>query len=195
MAAAFSSSEHETEHGRVVLVVGPSGAGKDAIIQAAREHFGEDSRFSFPARLVTRAPSAAENHDSLSRSCFETRLARGAFALHWEAHGLLYGIPQSIDDDVSRGKTVVFNASRSVIGAARARYRRVGVVLVDAPVAVRAARLAARGREHDGEITARVERAVAGFSSADADLVIDNSGTVLDAFHALHEWLHATHGG
>lgn len=178
--------------GRIVLVVGPSGAGKDAVIRAAHGHFVRDSRVVFPARVVTRPPNSAEDHDTLPIAAFEAAAARGAFALRWEAHGLLYGVPQSIDDDARQGRTVVFNASRSVVGAAHDRYRHVSVVLIDATPELRAARLAARGREAAGEIAARVNRSVSGFSAADASLVIDNSGTVADAVRTLVDWLQAT---
>ena len=178
--------------GRIVLVVGPSGAGKDAVIRAAREHCVRDSRVVFPARVVTRPPNSAEDHDTLSNAAFESEAGRGAFALRWEAHGLLYGIPRSIDDDARQGRTVVFNASRSAVGTARNRYRHVSVVLVDATPELRTARLAARGREAAGDIAARVNRSVSGFSAADVDLVIDNSGTVADAVRTLVDWLQAT---
>lgn len=196
MAAGSSSAEPGAARpigpGRVVLVVGPSGAGKDAVIGAARAQLAGDGGFAFPTRVVTRAPNAAEDHATLSRQAFEAQLAEAAFALHWEAHGLLYGIPRTIDGDVGEGRTVLFNASRSAIGAARRRYGRVGVVLIDAPPEVRAARLAARGREQGQEIAARVERVVAGFSAAEVDLAIDNSGTLAQACGSLCAWLLAT---
>lgn len=91
-----------------------------------------------------------------------------------------------------QGRTVVFNASRSVVGAAHDRYRHASVVLIDAEPALRTARLAARGREAAGDIAARVNRSVSGFSAADVDLVIDNSGTVADAVRTLIDWLQAT---
>ena len=40
--------------GTLALVVGPSGAGKDALIDGARHHFAGDPRYSFPRRLITR---------------------------------------------------------------------------------------------------------------------------------------------
>jgi ribose 1,5-bisphosphokinase len=108
--------------GRVTLVVGPSGAGKDAILQYVRERLAQDQRFVFPRRIVTRAVSAAEDHDVMSPDAFEARRQSGGFALHWQAHGLSYGISSQMDDTVRRGITVVFNASRQVVAEAKSRY-------------------------------------------------------------------------
>jgi ribose 1,5-bisphosphokinase len=162
--------------GGVVLVVGPSGAGKDTLLRLVRERLASDGRFFFPRRVVTRPSDASEDHASLSTQAFEEAIERGAFALHWQAHGHRYGIPAEVDALVREGKTVVFNASRHAIPIARRRYAATLVVVVDVPVEVRAARLAARDREGPAEVLARLERVVAGFQLSEADLVVDNSG-------------------
>lgn len=177
--------------GHVVLVVGPSGAGKDAVLDETRSRLEADARFLFPRRIVTRAATAAEDHVSLSRAAFAEMLARGGFTLHWEAHGLRYGIPAAADAAVRSGRTVVFNAAREVVAAARRRFAATAVVLIDAPVEIRAARLAARRRERAEEALARLDRVVTGFRAEDADLAIDNSGSLADAAYRLTSWLQA----
>lgn len=174
--------------GRVTLVVGPSGAGKDAILQCVRERLAQDPRFEFPRRIVTRAASAAEDHDVISPDAFDARRKSGGFALHWQAHGLSYGISSQMDDAVRQGITVVFNASRQVVAEARSRYACF-VVLVDAPQHIRAQRLANRNRERSAEVSARLERVVASFSAHDCDFAIDNSGTLSQASEQLTQWL------
>jgi ribose 1,5-bisphosphokinase len=173
------------------MLVGPSGAGKDAILREVRERLAGDLRFYFPRRVVTRAVNAAEDHVSLSPAAFEECLARGGFALHWQAHGLYYGIPAEADAAVRDRRTVVFNASREAVRTARRRFARSAAVLVDVPLAVRAARLAARNREGPEEVLARLGRVVTAFSAEDADLVIDNSGLLRDAAVELVQWLRA----
>ena len=161
--------------GRLVLVVGPSGAGKDTLINGAREVCRDDASIVFPRRVITRPPSASEDNDTVAAADFKQAAADGTFALWWEAHGNGYGIPSSIDDDIRCGRTVVCNVSRTIIAAARLRYAQVAVVLVTAPAKVLKARLATRGRASDGSIDERVNRSE-DLQPCEADFVIRNTG-------------------
>ena len=160
--------------GLLVLVVGPSGAGKDTLIGGARA--AGDASLVFPRRVVTRPPSTAEDHETLDAPAFERAAGAGAFALSWRAHGNSYGIPASIDDDLRRGRTVVCNASRTIVEHARQRYRRVLVVAITAPQEVLQSRLTARQRADDGSIAQRIERSAAVEDLFTADVTIDNVG-------------------
>ena len=180
--------------GRVVLLVGPSGAGKDAVLQEARCRLASRKQFAFARRVVTREPDGAEDHDCVSASEFSARLGQGRFALNWQAHGLHYGIPVEIDETVRRGGCVVLNASRTIVAGARARYRNVAVVLIDAAAELRADRLAKRRREHGPDRAARLVRAT-GFKPTDADLIIENAGALTVAAGAFVDWLMAGEPG
>lgn len=163
--------------GRLVLVVGPSGAGKDSLIEGARIALADDARFVFPRRIVTRAAvSALEDHDSVSVADFAMREAQGAYALSWRAHGLCYGLPASLRNDLAQERTVVVNASRATIAAARAAFGTVTVVLIDAPAEIRARRLAARGREGAAEIAERLRRE--GPKVPESAIRLDNGGSL-----------------
>jgi ribose 1,5-bisphosphokinase len=177
--------------GRVVLLVGASGAGKDAVLLQARRCLASRADFTFPRRVVTRRGNVAEDHDSISVSEFKARLEQGRFALAWQAHGLNYGIPVEVDATVGRGGCVVCNASRTIVPKARARYRNVAVVLIEAPAELRAARLAGRQREGDRDLALRLAR-VTDFSAGDADLVIENAGALTSAAATLVDWLLAS---
>lgn len=161
----------------LVLVVGPSGAGKDTLINAARAVLTGDPRFVFPRRVVTRqAVTALEDHDSVTPTEFAVQEANGAYALSWEAHGLRYGLPASIKADIAAGRVVVMNGSRAMVAAAREQFPGTIALLVEASPAVRAQRLAGRGRETAAEIEARLAREV---SAPLPDAVrVDNSGDV-----------------
>ncbi len=164
--------------GRVVLVVGPSGAGKDSLLDGARTELAGDRRFVFPDRIISRPPHVSEAHLAVTAEAFSDAARAGAYALMWRAHDLSYGLPVSIDDDVRGGRTVVANTSRRIIGDARARYAEVRVVLIDAPAEIRALRLAARGRETLADIEARLRRTAGDFDAATADAIIENSGAL-----------------
>lgn len=165
--------------GRLVLVIGPSGAGKDTLIALARAACATDPLVVFPRRVVTRDASLSEDNGAMTAAAFEDAVARGDFALHWQAHGLSYGLPRTIDDDIKAGRTVVVNVSRTVVANARTLYSTVVAVLVTAPSDVLATRLAARARVSDGPIIDRLRRTV---DCAAPDITIDNVGDA--AVHA-----------
>jgi ribose 1,5-bisphosphokinase len=159
--------------GRLVLVVGPSGAGKDTLINLARAICAGDAGVVFPRRVVTREASSSEDNDYLSPDAFRTAQARGDFAMHWEAHGHCYGVPRALVDDIRAGRTVVVNVSRTIVDLVRRTYTHAVVVLVTAPPTVLAQRLARRRRGSDGQIETRLGRAV---EDAAPDVTIINVG-------------------
>lgn len=163
--------------GLLVLVVGPSGAGKDTLIGIAQERCGGRPDVVFPVRTVTREASLHESNRCVTPEAFAQEAASGAFALWWQAHGHGYGIPKTIEDDLRTGRAVVANVSRGVIGEARARYASVKVVNITAPADVLAERLASRNRSSDGSLAARLGRA-SGDKDIQPDVVIENIGDV-----------------
>jgi ribose 1,5-bisphosphokinase len=119
--------------GRLVLVVGPSGVGKDSVLRFAMAHFAGDARFVFPRRCITRAVDvAAEDHDSLDERAFDELAGDGAFALMWEAHGHKYGVRNDIDTELQRGRIVAVNVSRTIIAEVAGRYQNAIVVEITA---------------------------------------------------------------
>ena len=144
----------------LVLVVGPSGAGKDTLMERAREALAGQPGFRFVRRESTRPEGAGgEDHIAVTPELFAARRAAGAYAMAWEAHGLGYGIPADIAGDLDAGHVVVANVSRAVLLAASRRFAA-RVLEITAPVEVLARRLAARGRESEADIATRLARAV-----------------------------------
>ena len=146
--------------GKLVLVVGPSGAGKDTLLKLAQAACAEDPSFVFARRVVTREASGSEDNEQMNPDDFRVAQARGDFAVHWEAHGHAYGLPRSINDDIRAGRTVVANVSRTVVPSLRRAYAHVVVIAVTAPAEVLARRLAMRKRGSDGNIGERLARVV-----------------------------------
>lgn len=165
--------------GRLVLVVGPSGAGKDTLLGLARTACAEDGSIVFPQRVVTREASSSEDNVQMSADAFQQALAQGKFSMNWEAHGHCYALPREIDDDIRAGRTVVVNTSRTVVGDIRKAYADVAVVSITAPSDVLAARLAMRARSSDGRIEQRLSRTV---DDAAPDTTIVNVSSA--EFHA-----------
>jgi ribose 1,5-bisphosphokinase len=163
MSEALIISDHAPDAigpGRLILVVGPSGAGKDTLLGLAKAALVEDKTVVFPRRVVTREASSSEDNAQLSPEDFRQALARGDFAMHWEAHGHCYGLRREIDDDIRAARSVVVNASRTVIDAARRAYAHVTVVAITAPPELLAERLKMRSRSSDGRVEERLNRAI-----------------------------------
>lgn len=174
--------------GTLFLVVGASGAGKDSLISHARQRLSAQDTVIFPRRIITRAAAGdAEDNEAISEQDFAKAASAGRFALFWRAHGLGYGIPAAITDDLSAGRSVVVNVSRSVVAEARLRFRPLTVVSVEAPQEVIAERLKQRGRETDDAISDRLLRAGAFPLDGDDVVRIDNSGALATAGDALTE--------
>lgn len=173
------------EEGTLVVVVGPSGAGKDSVIGYARARLANEPRLRFVRRVVTRpCDPAAEDHDTLLPEEFARAEARGAFALAWQSHGLSYGIPVSLDQTIASGSVAVLNGSRAALPATRARYANVLPVLITAAPEILEARLGARGREAGENVRDRLSRN-AGFDAAAFDgEIIDNGGPLENAGEA-----------
>jgi ribose 1,5-bisphosphokinase len=146
--------------GRLILVVGPSGAGKDTLLGLAKAACADDPNIVFARRIVTREASVFEDNEQVSLEAFRQALAQDAYAMHWEAHGHCYALSRAIDDDIRAGRTVIANVSRTVIGAMRRAYADVAVVSITAPPQVLAERLAMRARSSDGRIEQRLGRTV-----------------------------------
>lgn len=167
--------------GHLVLVVGPSGAGKDSVLNGAKACLGPNSSIVFPRRFVTRlGNAAAEDHISLTEAEFNVALAAGTFALWWRAHGNSYGIGRSIEGDLAAGAVVAINCSREIIAQAAQRFQHVTVVEITAPTDVLVARIVARGRETREQALQRVSRLVPDSPAGVARIRIVNDGP-LDA--------------
>jgi ribose 1,5-bisphosphokinase len=165
--------------GRLILVVGPSGAGKDTLLGLAKAACGDHRNIVFPRRVITRQASASEDNEEVSAGTFEAALARDEYAIHWEAHGHRYALSRAIDDAIRAGHTVVANVSRTIIPAMRRAYVEVVVISITAPPNVLAERLAMRSRSSDGKIEHRLGRTV---DEAAPDVTIVNTGSA--DFHA-----------
>lgn len=147
--------------GTFFLVVGPSGAGKDSLIDGARALLEPTGRYVFARRVVTRpAGSPGEDHEAATDEAFDAREAKGDFLITWGAHGLRYGLPAELKRLVEAGRNVIANGSRATIAALAARLPRFVVVEVTAPPEVLAARIAGRGRESGEAIEKRLSRTV-----------------------------------
>lgn len=167
----------EAQSGVLVLVAGPSGAGKDTLIYAAQQSLAGNPDYVFPVRTVTREEQIGEDHVYVPQQEFEQLRADGRFFLSWDAHGLSYGVPISALLDLEAGRTVVVNVSRRIIAEARAKWSNTHVISVVVAAESLRDRLRSRGRENEAEIEERVRRAFdPSCAIPEPAHVLDNSG-------------------
>lgn len=173
--------------GRLIYLIGPSGSGKDSLLDAAREPMTARG-CRIVRRVITRSAEAkGEAAQAVSVEEFNQMQAQGAFALSWFANGLHYGIPKEIDKWLAEGHDVLINGSRGHLPQARARYPDLLVVLLSVDQAVLRERLLSRGRESAQEVDARLSRnaqfaddllATAPATNGTPIILLDNSGAL-----------------
>ncbi|OSN01890.1 MULTISPECIES: ribose 1,5-bisphosphokinase [Lonsdalea] len=144
---------------RLIYLIGPSGAGKDSLLDAIRASSPE--RLLVAHRYITRpAGLPGENHVSLTVDEFQLRRRSGLFAFYWQAHHYHYAVGIEIDLWLERGIDVVVNGSRAYLEQAKQYYgsQLFPLCLAVSPATLRQ-RLLARGRENADQIEERLRRA------------------------------------
>jgi len=170
----------QSQKGPVIAVVGPSGVGKDSLMEALVR---ADKNLHLMRRVITRAPEAGgEDYDAVCEAEFADMAVSGHFALYWAAHGLHYGIPRQIEDLRQNGRGVLVNLSRAVLLQAQESFDDFVVLSVTARPEVLADRLTKRGREDSAEVQRRLARASQPLPAGLRRLYqIDNSAALADA--------------
>lgn len=166
--------------GRLIYLIGPSGSGKDSLLEAARDALAHNG-CRIVRRVITRSAEAVgEAAQAVSVEQFAAMQAQGEFAMSWQANGLHYGIPKAIDDWLAQGLDVLVNGSRGYLQEAQQRYPQLLAVLLKVDDQVLRQRLLARGRETQDEIEARLARnarfTVELLAEHPGLVVLDNSG-------------------
>lgn len=172
-------------NGVLVYVMGPSGAGKDTLI-ACVEKMSTGSTEARPLhvarRRITRpAGNDAENHQAVTETEFAALRDAGAFAMHWESHGLYYGIGREIEGWLAADAVVIVNGSRAYLPQAEEAFPQLVPVLIHVEKNVLRQRLTRRGREPAEAMAKRLARAEMALPGHTEAVIIDNSGPMENA--------------
>ena len=169
--------------GRLVYCMGPSGAGKDSLLDWLRAHLPQPCPVHWAQRTISRAAtSGGEAHEGVSPEAFAALCSEHAFALHWQANGLGYGVRHAQLAPLAQGHWVLLNGSRAYLPEALARFPDLVAVHITASPQVLRERLLSRGRETREEVEARVQRALAYTPPPGAaSLEVHNDGALGDA--------------
>jgi len=145
--------------GRLFYVIGASGAGKDSLLDYARQQLKNTPTIAFAHRYITRPASTdGENHVALCNEEFMVRVRNGMIVMHWQSHGNHYGIGSEINQWLASGIDVVVNGSREYLPTAAKLFPEIQPVLIEVSEKVLLRRLLNRKREGTAEIAARINR-------------------------------------
>ncbi len=173
--------------GKLFYLMGASGAGKDSLINYARQHLNDPARFKFVRRRITRPthPNDNNNDDYLSPAEFEHQKAAGNFVLNWKRHGIHYGITSKIDIWLKEDHQVIINGSRHHYATALRTYPELYAIWITANPGILKQRLQKRGRETPDKIEERMQTAVSftipKSTSSNKISIIENNGSLNEA--------------
>jgi phosphonate metabolism protein PhnN/1,5-bisphosphokinase (PRPP-forming) len=173
--------------GRWVFVCGPSGAGKDSVMNWATEHLAANKNIVFARRLVTRAAHPGSDHDPVTPQKFARLIGSGGLVWCWQAHGFHYGIGAHYAAEVAAGRVVVVNGSREHASGLEVS-NNIRVVQIIAQPEQLALRLEKRGRDLPHDVERRLVRNTL-FAALRVDLTILNQSALADAGHQLADYL------
>ena len=147
----------------IFIVSGPSGSGKDTILQ---EVFKQRPELFFSISSITRAmrpgEKEGEKYHFISKQAFEKGLAQGAFLEHNCYVGNYYGTPKApVLAAVEQGRDAVIEVD--VNGAAQIRQKLpecVSIFIMPPSFSVLKKRLRGRNTESEAQITERLNAAL-----------------------------------
>jgi guanylate kinase len=149
-----------TGPGLLFVVSGPSGAGKDTLVDALRARM---PRLRYSVSATTRAPRPGEREGEhyffVTREAFEARQAQSGF-LEWrEYNGHLYGTPRDfVEQTLATGYDLIMKPEVNGALAVKAAYPdAVLIFLVPDKFSQLRERLLARRTETNEEIARRLE--------------------------------------
>ena len=147
---------------RLMYVMGPSGAGKDSLLDWLKTKLPPQSPIRFAKRTIDRPLQVqGEQHESVDSATFERLQQEQSFAMHWLANGRQYGVRHAELEPLKQQQWLLVNGSRAYLPEALRQFEGMSVLHISASADILRARLLARQRETPEAVEARVQRAVA----------------------------------
>jgi len=156
---------------KIVLIVGPSGVGKDTLLKEAKKIL--DGNFNFLNRYITRKPCKSEDNFYLDEYAFEILKHNSFFVSTWNAHGNYYGIAKK---SIKNGINII-SISRSKVKDFEKFYDDVYTINISVSKENLRKRLETRGRESKEDIEKRLDRSYQKIESRNL-IEFDNSDSL-----------------
>lgn len=153
---------------KIVLIVGPSGVGKDSLLKHAKKSLNNE--VNFVNRYITRKPDLNESNFYVDDYAFEILKHNSFFISSWKAHNNFYGIAKS---SIETGLNII-SISRSKIKDFENTSNNVFTINITVPKEILQKRLENRGRETKSEIKERLNRS---YEKIDATNLIEFDNT------------------
>ena len=167
--------------GRLFLIAGNSGSGKDALLTEVLARWPASvNPIRIPQRYITRPAHDSEHSISVTAREFGDFERKNKFWLTWHVYNTDYGIPTIVLEWLRRRQDVAINVSREIIPRARRIIPDLKVIFVSVPLEITLQRMRSRRREAENEqsFQRRLHRAEANQTLKDFDFIIDNSGSL-----------------
>lgn len=181
----------------LIYVIGPSGAGKDSLLNWLRAHGLAEAPVHWVRRTIDRpSTSEGEAHESVSWAEFQALKQAQQFAMHWNANEHHYGIRHTELQPLKKQEWVFMNGSRAYLPTAASLFPGLTVLHITAEIEVLKHRLVSRGRETLAAIEQRLQRTPplqlppgCGFIEFHNHAPLDTSGPqLLQALARLPDW-------
>jgi len=147
--------------GRLIVISGPSGAGKGTIVKQLFERMPD--RLATSVSATTRPPRPGEqdgvDYHFLTAEEFARRLAKGEFIESFQVHGNSYGTLESeVRPSLEAGKWVILEIDVQGAMAVKERFPEALTIFIRPPtLAELESRLRLRGSEREEQVRARLE--------------------------------------
>lgn len=153
---------------KIVLIVGPSGVGKDSLLKFAKNSL--ENEVNFVNRYITRRPDLNESNFYVDDYAFEILKHNSFFISSWYAHNNFYGIAKS---SIKSGLNII-SISRAKIKDFENFSNSVFTINISVPKEILKERLENRGRETSLEIEKRLKRS---YEKIDANNLMEFDNT------------------
>jgi ribose 1,5-bisphosphokinase len=167
--------------GRLFLIVGNSGSGKDSLLAEVLTRWPiSEKPIRIPQRYITRPAHDSEQYISVTTREFGDLKRNNKIWLTWHVYNTDYGVPTIVLDWLSQRQHVVVNVSREIIPRARRIIPDLKVIFVSVPLEITLQRMRSRRREAENEpsFQQRLHRAKENQTLKSADFIVDNSGSL-----------------